>query len=218
MTTRSGTITGIELQQKRRTRVNVFVDNRFSFSLSAVVAEGAALKPGVSLSDEQIEDLLNRDEFQKAMDSALRFLSYRPRSEKEVRQNLARKGFSESFVAKIVARLTDLRLIDDEAFARFWVQNREEHSPRSHRALRFELRAKGVDSDVLEEAIEDTADQESSALAAARKKLRALKNLEYNDFRQRLGGYLGRRGYDYETTKSVVNTLWREQSAPNRQE
>ena len=205
-----GTITNIELQRKRRSRVNIYIDNRFAFSLSDVVAEGASLKNGTYLSSEQIDELLNRDQFQKALDTALNFLSYRPRSEKEVRQNLVRKGFSESFIERVITRLKELQFIDDAAFARFWVQNREAHSPRSHRALEFELRTKGVNQETLDEAIEETIDQETSATAAARKKLRSLRNLDYKDFRQKLGSYLARRGYDYATIKSVVNSLWHE--------
>ncbi len=210
----SGTITSIEQQQRRRSRVNVYLDSRFAFSLASIVAESAALRRGAYLSEKQVDDLLNSDQFQKTMDSALRFLSYRPRSEKEVRQNLARKRFPEPFIERAIIRLKELRFVDDEAFARFWVENREANSPRSHRALKYELRSKGVDQEILDEAIDDTVDQDASALAAARKKLASLRNLEYNDFRQKLGGYLARRGYDYDTIRSVVNTLWSETREP----
>lgn len=213
----SGTVTGIELQRRGRSRVNVYIDHRYAFSLSSIVAEGVALKNGTYLSEEKVEELLSHDQFQKALDSALRFLSYRPRSEKEVRQNLARKGFPEPFIDKTIERLRELQFVDDAAFARFWVQNREAYSPRSQRALKFELRTKGVAQQILDEAVEDTADEEASAMAAARKKLKSLKNLEYNDFRQKLGAYLARRGYDYETITSVVNSLWRESTGSSSQ-
>lgn len=206
----SGIITGIEIQRKHRSRVNVYIDNRFAFSLSNIVAEGASLKSGTHLSDDEIEQLLNRDQFQKALDAALRFLSYRPRSEKEVRDKLLKKGFSEPFIDKVLARLAELGIIDDAAFARFWVQNRDTYSPRSHRALKFELRSKGVERHIVDEALEETVDVETSATAAARKKLKSVRNLDYNRFREKLGAYLARRGYDYETIKSVVDALWRE--------
>jgi regulatory protein len=183
---------------------------QFAFALSALVAETAGLKKGMELSREQVEELLSRDQFQKAIDSALNFLSYRPRSEKEVRQNLLRKRYSDGFIDKIVERLKEMRMIDDTAFARFWVENRDVFSPRSHRALKSELRAKGVDAESLDEAMEDAADQDTSALEVARKKQKSLKGLEYKDFRQKLGSFLARRGYDYQTSKRAVDAVWKE--------
>ncbi len=212
----SGTITRIEKQQKRSDRVNVYLNDAFAFSLAMIVAEAEGMRPGMFLSDALVEELLQRDAFQKAIDSALRYLSYRPRSEKEVRQNLLHKKLAPPLIDKVIQRLTEIRMIDDAAFAQFWVQNREAFSPRSERALRFELRGKGVDQVTVDDTVEGAVDEEASACAAGRKKLRALGHLEYKDFRNKIGAYLARRGFHYEVINVAVNKLWQEAGAGGR--
>ncbi len=206
----SGTITLVETQQKRRDRVNVYVDDRFAFSLSNVVAQAAWLRRGLSVSESEIQALLERDSFQKAFDTALNFLSYRPRSEEEVRQNLRRKKVPDELSNRIVERLKETKLIDDSAFAEFWLQNREEFSPRGQRALKMELRRKGLDSETIDRAAGDKGDESESAYRAAAKKAARLRAADYRDFRQKLGAFLMRRGFDYEVINGVVNRLWQE--------
>lgn len=206
----SGTITLIETQQKQRDRVNVYIDDQFAFSLASIVAEGAGLRRGLHLADSEIESLKERDSFQKAFDSALNFLSYRPRSEQEVRLNLRRKKVPEDLAEKVIGRLKETKLIDDSSFAEYWRQNRETFSPRGQRAIRMELRRKGVSQDAIEQALPEKADETESAFRVGSKKAAKIGARDFREFRQKLGGYLVRRGYDYDVVNSVVGRLWRE--------
>jgi len=208
----AGTITSIEQQSRRKDRINVYLDDRYAFSLNAIVAERAGLKKGIFLDDQAIDGLVGDDAYQKAFDRALNFLSYRPRSEREVRANLSRKKIEVDVLERVVGRLKELALIDDRAFAQYWQENRQRFSPRGPRAIQSELRAKGLDRDIIDEVVDTQADQTDAAYEAALRKARSLHGLDYQAFRQRLGSHLLRRGFSYDTISSVSERLWRELS------
>jgi len=207
----AGTITAIDVQARNPRRVNVFLDGAFAFALSMEVATQANLQPGVALSDQNIAGLVAEGKWQKLYDATLNFLSYRPRSEDEVRRYLSRRQTPPDLSARLIARLTESRLLDDEAFARYWVENREAFSPRSGRALRAELRSKGVDDSTIASAIE--GDDSDAAYRAAQKKARPLSTADRDTFRRKLLSFLMRRGFSYDTAREAVNRVWTETQA-----
>ena len=146
---------------------------------------------------------------QTPVDAACRYLSYRPRSEFETRVWLGRKGYGGRAIESTLSTLKAKGLLDDLAFARFWRESRESSSPRSRAALRSELRRKGVDPDVVAEAL-DGVDEEAAAYRAAQKKAARLATVDHDDFRTRLSAVLKRRGFSYEVTEHTVNRLWQE--------
>jgi regulatory protein len=196
-------ITAIE-RQRRRPRVNVF-----ALSLSLTVAAEAGLRRGDSVTAERLETLRQADERQQARDAALRLLAYRPRSEEELRSRLARRGLPPGVVQETMEHLREQGLVDDTAFARYWVEARQQSSPRGRLLLRRELLAKGIAAETAGEAVAVVADEEVAHRAAA-KKARSLRNLDYATFRRRLGQFLLRRGFPYETARALVDELWRE--------
>ena len=201
-------ITAIEPQQKNPQRVNVYLDGEFAFGLARVVA--AWLSVGQELSDEKAARLKADDERETAYQKALHFLSFRPRSSSEVRLNLTKRGIPESLVEETVARLQAAGLVNDQAFAQAWVENRGEFRPRSKSALRMELRRKGLDDELIQSVLEEKVDEEALAFQAARKYVRRLAGLEWPVFRQKLGGFLARRGFSYTTLSPVVSEVWKE--------
>jgi len=206
----AGTITKLVFQRRNRERVNVHLDGRYAFSLPAI--EAAKLKRGQFLSDAEIARLRALDERQRAYERVLRLLAHRPRSEAEVRRYLKRKGTPPDVVAAVIERLSREGYLDDVAFARFWVENRERFNPRGPWALRQELRQKGLAEPLIEEALAGL-DSEASAYRAALRRLKRWLGLEYADFRRAVGSYLRRRGFDYETIQAVVERLWEEEIA-----
>jgi regulatory protein len=202
-----GKITALKFQKRNRERVNVYLDGKYAFSLQAILA--ARLHKGQLLSDGEIEGLLQEDASQKAYDRALNFLTYRPRSRAEVRRYLERKGVSPEVSERVEERLLRVGLLDDEAFARFWVENREQFKPRSRYRLRQELRQKGLDAQVIAQAVEEV-DEEQSAYCAAVGRARRYAHLDRKDFWRKLGSFLQRRGFSYEIVKEVVERLWQE--------
>jgi regulatory protein len=201
-------ITAIEPQAKNPQRVNIYLNGEFAFGLAAIVA--AWLKVGQEISEEKAASLKAEDEHEVTYQKALHFIDYRPRSAAEVRQNLIKKGIAEELVQDTIERLQRTGLLNDEAFARSWVENRNAFRPRSRTALKMELRRKGLDDETIQNALSEQADEESVALEAARKYSRRLAGLDWPTFRQKLGNFLARRGFSYTTLAPVVSKVWEE--------
>jgi regulatory protein len=199
-----GIITALEVQKRDKQRVNVYIDDEFAFGLSLI--EAVRLRKGQVLSEAEIKALRNEDEVQRAADSVAHFLSYRPRSVQEVRRNLSEKERPPEVIEAAVARLTTMGYLDDEAFARYWVQNRGEFKPLSQRALRQELRQKGV-ADTVIAAVLAEQDEFSLAYKAASGQARKLRNRTQREFKTKLGAFLQRRGFMYSTIQDVVARL-----------
>jgi regulatory protein len=202
-------VTAIGEGKRRKRRVNIFLDDKFAFSLEAEVALKEGIKVGQELSEGDIEALTGAELSQRCYDAALRYLDYRPRSQTELKQRLARRGFDEETVAATLSRLQELGLVDDLAFARFWQENRQAFSPRSRWLVRRELKQKGVADEVIEKVLAN-ADDEDGAYRAAMTKARKLPASDYEGFRKRLGDYLKRRGFGYGVIKNTLKKVWEE--------
>lgn len=203
------TVTLIEVQKRNKDRANVHLDGEYAFSLGLV--EAARLRKGQTLSDAEIAALRGDDAVAKAVDSAARFLAYRPRSTAEVRRNLAEKGVEPAVVEAAVERLSAMGHLDDLAFARFWVQNRTAFKPLGPVALRYELRQKGVGDDDIE-AVLESLDPTEAAYTAARAQLRRIVKgrPDARAFKAKLSAFLGRRGFSYAVISEVTARLWDE--------
>ncbi len=200
-------ITAIEPQKRDSNRVNVHLDGEYAFSLTRMVA--AWLKVGQELSEDKVASLQAQDTSERAYQQALIFLSYRSRSESEIRQNLRKHEFSDGVIEQTLVRLRENRLADDNQFARAWVENRNTFRPRSRRALQMELRQKGLSDDAAQSALAGL-DEEALAYEAGLKKVRRLEALEWNEFRKKLSEFLARRGFPYSVIAPVVSRIWNE--------
>lgn len=199
------TITALETQKRDHKRVSVFLDGDFSFGLAYVIA--APLKIGQQLSPANIADLRRRDEVEKAKHDAIRLVSLRPRSAFEVRQRLERKGFDEDVIEEAVKRLKEIELLDDVAFAHYWLEQRETFKPRGRRAIQHELRLKGIGADVIELTLSNL-DELGSARRAAQRRPTQWDSLPLREFQTKLAQFLQRRGFEYETIKQITNETW----------
>lgn len=199
----AGRITALKVQKKNPDRVNVYLDGRFAFGLAAV--EAARLRVGQFLSDEEIAHLRQKDEVERAAERALDLLSYRPRSEAELRSRLGEK-YDESALEEALDRLRRGGLVDDREFARYWVENRFHYNPRGKSLLRQELRQKGLEDEVIAEALADY-DEEQAAQAAAQKLLRRWKGAAPQLLRRRLTDALLRRGFPYSVVGPIVSEI-----------
>ena len=201
-------ITALKVQKRNPNRVNIYLDGEYAFGLARITA--AWLHVGQELEDEKIAELQGQDTYEVAYQRSLLFLSYRPRSQAEVEQRLRKHGYEGPVVEATVERLTNSGLIGDEQFARLWVENRSAFRPRSRAMLRAELRHKGVAEEAILSALEEATDEEELAYQAGLKRARRWAGLEWNEFRERLSAYLGRRGFVFETTASAVRRIWEE--------
>ena len=200
-------ITAIEVQKRTPNRVNVHLDGEFAFGLARIVA--AWLRVGQELSEEKIEQLQVDDARERAFQQAMLFLSYRARSEAEIRKNLRKHEIPEPVIEQTLDRLRQDGLANDNQFAQAWVENRSAFRPRSRRMMAMELRQKGLTDEAVSSAIANV-DDEALAYEAAQKKVSRYKGLEWNEFRKKLSDFLARRGFSYSVVAPVVTRLWNE--------
>jgi len=200
-------VTALKAQKRNPRRVNVYLDGRYAFSLTAIQA--ARLKVGQTLSHADIDALQEHDTAEEAYERVLHFLSYRPRSEAEVRQYLHQRGLPDEISDQVINRLRRVGLLDDLAFARYWVENRERLRPRSPWALRQELQAKGLASEIIETALAEV-DPEESAYRVALRQAQRLSPCDWETFRRKVGPYLQRRGFAFDTINLALQRAWQE--------
>jgi regulatory protein len=200
-------ITALEVQKKNPNRVNIYLDGEFAFGLARIVA--VWLRTGQELTEEKIEQLQAEDARERAFQQALLFLSYRARSESEIRQNLRKHEIPEPIIEQTLERLRQDGLANDHQFARAWVENRTTFRPRSRRLMAMELRQKGLSPEAVSSAVE-RVDDEALAYEAAQKRAPRFKGLEWNEFRKKLSDFLARRGFSYSVIAPVVTRIWNE--------
>ena len=203
-------ITAIVVQKKHPNRVNIHLDGEFAFGLARITA--AWLRIGQELDEKKIEQLQAEDARERALQQSLLFLSYRARSESEIRQNLRKHEIPETVIDETLERLRRDGLANDGQFASAWVENRSTFRPRSRRMMALELRQKGLDDESMKSAL-DAVDDEALAYEAARKRAPRLKGLEWNEFRKKLSDFLARRGFSYSVVSPVVSRVWNEAHA-----
>jgi regulatory protein len=200
-------ITALVVQKRNPNRVNVHLDGEFAFGLARIVA--AWLRVGAELDEEKVKQLQAEDGKERAIQQALLFLSYRPRSESEIRQNLRKHEYPDEVIDLTLERLRQDGLANDNEFGRAWVENRSAFRPRSSRMMAMELRQKGLDQESVSSAIEHV-DDEALAYEAAQKRAPRFKELEWKDFRKKLSEFLARRGFSYSVITPVVTRVWNE--------
>lgn len=199
-----GQITALEVQKRNKKRVNVFIDDAFAFSTS--LDEAARLHKGQVLSEAEVAALVEEAAVTVATESAARFLAVRPRSAQEVRDNLVRKEIPTPVIDAALERLTAFGYIDDRAFADLWVRDRLTYKPTSPRALRYELRQKGISAEVIDGVLAEL-DAEDAAYRAAQAQARRLRGVQRREFQQKVNALLQRRGFSYSVARAALRRL-----------
>ncbi len=210
-------ITDISLQVRNPDRVNVSVDGKYRFSLDILQVTELGIKIGREYSEEELVELENESQFGKLYARALEYTMMRPHSAKEVRDYLWRKtrttrvrvpdsneyrerpGVSQEIADRVYDRLEQKGYLNDENFARYWVENRNTRKGISKRKLIAELRTKGVDSVVIEQALQNSPREEKDDLRNILEK----KRYKYDD-EQKLIAYLMRQGFPYDAVRDAL--------------
>jgi regulatory protein len=179
----------------------------FAFSDEAI--ERVGLKEGVPVDGDTLEALAAQEERVTAHNAALRLLSHRPRSQSEMRTRLGMRGISPGAIDHEIERLERSGLLDDESFARSWVEDRQRHAPRGRRMLKYELLGRGIDPEHVEIATSEVNDLET-ACALARAKGRTAPRDSWEAFLGKVGPFLARRGFDYGVATEATRQAWAE--------
>lgn len=197
-------ITRLVQGKKNPNRVNVYLDGQFSFALSIDEVPKNGLKKGLELTGEQIAGLIEGDQNDKVYSKILNFISYRPRTIKEVRDRLYQYEVTDKTKqALIIDKLTTRGYLDDLAFARWFIESRNTHRPRSPRMISQELMSKGVDRETIQTLMSEVNKEEDSIIRLIHKKLGNSRILGAEE-RQKITSYLGRLGYSWDKIKEVV--------------
>lgn len=151
------------------------------------------------------------DLYDKYLNDSLHFLSYRARSEKEVRDKLAQKNAPAEIIEKIISKLKQQRFLNDEQFAEEWVRSRSAYRLKSKRIIKMELFKKGIDPEIIEKTLnqkdEEGIDDNQQIKKLLEKRLSHYKGLPRDKLYQKLGGFLARRGFDWDTIKKNIDDV-----------
>jgi regulatory protein len=205
-------ITGISIQKKDKNRINVMVDGKYRFSLDVFQLVDLGIKVGTEYTDEELTNLEQESQFGKVYGRALEYSLMRPHSAREVRDYLYRKtrqtrtktgemrpGVPTEVTTRVFDRLVEKGYVDDEKFARYWVENRSLRKGASKRKLSSELSAKGVERSIIERLLSETERTDESEL----QKIIEKKRSKYPDD-QKFMMYLARQGFSYDDIKSAL--------------
>lgn len=203
-------ITAIEKQKKIRDRYNIYLDNEFAFGLY----EDTILKFGLRSNDELPEEKLNEirdyDELCFGKYIAYSFLSFKPRSEREVYRKLKANKISENSIKKIISQFTELKYIDDRAYAKLYIESRLNSKPAGRRLIKLKLAGKGIETETADNVMNEIyneAEEFSSAIKLTEKYAKKLKSMNDFERRKKCFSYLISRGFDFDTANNVLNEL-----------
>lgn len=195
-------ISDIKQQQRRKDRYSIYIDDKYSFALSESGLLGAGLGIGQELSKDDVEQLKKLSVEDKAVYRVLDLIARRPRSEGEIRDYLKRKNYAEEEIATTLNTLSMKGYINDEDFARRWVDSRRLLKPMSSRKLRLELMQKKVSEEIIRKVLEDDETDEKEIIKELIEKKR--RQTRYQDD-QKLMQFLMRQGFNYSDIKSVID-------------
>jgi regulatory protein len=182
----------------------VYIDGLFAFGLDHEATLELKLAPGLELSPAQVDEILGEVSRKRAMDAALRLLSYRARSRKEMANRLKRRGFSAEMVEQTCARLGELGLLNDRQFADSVARERLVFTGKGPRHIIAELRRKGIPQPLIQQALEQAGDEEEAARAVLAKVSRRYAGLDPRERLRKLRDLLLRRGFSFETVGRVL--------------
>ena len=204
-------ITSVTAQKNKR-RVNIFLDGEYSFSLDLDNFGQLGLKVGKELNQEEVSEIVKKSEFQKAFDKTLNFATRRLRSQKEIADYFRRKEIDISIHQIIIDRLKRLELLDDQKFAKWWVEQRLRFKNKSKKDITFELRQKGIDNQTIKNVLDDSEiDELKIAKELIKKKYYKWKKYDGGDKshekirNQKIAQYLSGKGFSWEIINSVID-------------
>lgn len=191
--------------QKSRKRINVYLDGKFGFGIDLENYLKLGIAVGSSYSEKEIIKILDKNEYNKILNKLLNFATFRPRSEKEIFDWFKRKKIHESMFTKLLKRLEHFKLLDDKEFAKWWVSQRKLFRPRSKRMLNYELRAKGIDREIIKDTLREAEiDEVKIAKLLLEKKEHRWRRLNQKNKKQKISQYLFQKGFSWDVINNVL--------------
>jgi len=199
-------ITGLQPQKRSKRRVSVFLDGQFLFGLSEDIVRALGLRVGLEVDRAALDRIAREEQLNEARNYAFLLLSYKARTTAELKRRLARKSFPPDIVEATLARLVELKMVDDAGFARQFVEDRVNIGHRGKWRVRGELIKRGVAREHIETALAQAPDERAAAREVAEKYLARNRRLEPAVLKRRLYALLARRGFSVDTIRDVLST------------
>ncbi len=207
-------ITKVEPQKKNANRFNIFVDEKFAFGVSAQNLLTRSLKVGKILSSADIEKIAKYENLSKLQDIAMQYLNYRPRSEKEIKDHLAKKlaqkeniKFSQAqqspLIQTAITKLKKYKFINDLEFAKWFVTSRQKNHTKSSRIISIELKLKGIDEKIIQKVLTAIVNEKDLAIRALQKKVKRWANLPEVERKKKIYQFLLFKGFSYDIAKEA---------------
>lgn len=195
-------------QQKRSSRINIFLNDQFAFGLSKKTLVDFNLYNGKFLDEKEIAKILEKDQFTKALEKSFRLLGIRPRSQKELEKKLKEKDFAPEIIKKVIIKIKELGYLDDKKFAKAWLESRKFFHKGKY-VVQRELKEKGVAEEIVKKTISayTSKDELTSAKEIAQRKINSYKNLDKYSKKQKLAQFLARRGFSWETIIKILGKI-----------
>ncbi len=201
-------ITKIEKQKKRK-RYNIYIDDEYKFSVDEDILVKYRLLKERELLPQDAEEIILSDQFNKIYSHALKYIGFKSRTEKEVSNYLQGKKYPEEQIQQVIQLLKEANFLNDAQYAENYVKERITLNPKGKKMLAYELKLKGIEHNIIEKSLEQLDNQLELELAYQLliKQSRSSRNEDWNKLRNRLGGYLQRRGFSYSITTQALDLL-----------
>lgn len=199
-------------QLKKNKRFNIFIDQKYAFSVSEENLLKFKLKSGLSLDEKEIKIITNDEFYKKILDYCINFLSFRPRTEKEVtdyiikkistKQDIPFKDAKDSqIIPEIIRRLKKYKYINDKDFIAWWIKSRNDSKQKGTRLIKLELKQKGIAQELLDQIVTNSDDQLELAIKALEKKKTKWQRTDPKQLKTKVLYYLGSRGFDMDVIR-----------------
>lgn len=209
MTSEEKIITSIEVQKNNKERVNIYIDGSYAFSCSAELVYTHGLKPKSSVNIEELQELIDEDNYLKCKTSALKLIEKSYKSEKEIFDKLLKKGYEEKTAARVIAFLKSYNFLNDEDFARMYVSDKIKSQGKNK--IKYALLRKGIDEAVIEEKLKASGSEveikTAEKLAEKRYKLLLKQENDRRKISGKLWEYLMRNGFNKDIIEGIVQKL-----------
>jgi regulatory protein len=203
-------ISDIKQQVKRKDRYSIYIDGKYSFSLSENGLLRQHLKIGQDISNDEFNNLQNEAEEDKSYSRSIDLLSRRQRSEWEMRQYLLRKTYNDEVINKTIKQLYNKGYLNDLSFAKSWLESRRLLKGSSSRKIRLELMQKHIDEEIISKVLSEDETSEVELLESIILKKR--RQTRYQD-NEKLVSYLSRQGFNYGDIKTALNAMQQQEKS-----
>lgn len=195
--------------QKRKGRYNVYLDGKYAFPVAEATLIEFRLMNGTELTDGQIKEIQDRENVNKAYGDAVNYLSYQLRTKKEIKDYLYKKEYHRDAVDDVIQRLEDLHYLDDESYAKSFINTQLRTTSNGPKIIEQKLQKKGVPNDIVQNKVLDI-DQDilvENATDFAKKQARKQKRASFNQMVTKIKQGLYQKGFNNEVIERVINNL-----------